>query len=66
MIWCQTGENKPVCRSYGSSSLPPASAGTLPTLGSANSANSVKRETTGVRNRISNTGGKELDTAEAT
>ena len=68
VIWlpCQTGENKPVCRSYGSPSLPPASAGTLPTLGLANSANSVKRETTSVRNRISNTGDKELDTAEAT
>ena len=59
-IWllCQTGENKPVCSSHGSSNLLPASAGALPTLGSANSANSVNREITGVRYKISNTGGR--------
>ena len=56
--YCARQESKPVCRSHGSSSLLPASVGALPTLGSANSANSVNREITGVRYKISNTGGR--------
>ena len=45
----QPGENKGVCSAFGASRLLPA----LPTLGTANS---VKGETIGIMNKISNTG----------
>ena len=57
VLWlpCQPGKNKRVCSSYGSSSLLPASllAYALPTVGSANSVDSVKSKTTGTVSRIS-------------
>ena len=53
----QPGENKRVCSPCGSSSLLPASACTLPALGSLNSVDSVNSETTDVTNRICNTAG---------
>ena len=50
----QPGENKGVCSAFGASRLLPAfPVSALPTLGTANS---VKGETIGIMNKISNTG----------
>ena len=56
VLWLprQPGENKGVCGAFGSSRLLPAfPVSALPTLGTANS---VKGETIGIMNKISNTG----------